>query len=212
MLMCVPTISACVLLEWLAGENWAWLLSLRLVLAVASLVILTNGLCVWLIANLGFTCEGDTIGSRRQFKVRAFVLAVLLASAVVLIADLYPVLKRVDADYAKVKCYIMLAQGWYVWCIVFFVISAFWRLIRRDGGHGYLFGRRRRAALIVSCIGLFLHSVAIPAMLWRNHRGFTRHSGMVAAAMADEATRRLGPSWRDAYTHPYRQLLSDLSH
>lgn len=198
----MPIAAGCCLLM-LAGSDWAWLLSVRLVVAVALLVCVADGVALWSAVRLLLRCPADETAERRRAWRRALALAVLLLLASTAVALWKPGDARQSMVPATIDRTVLLAWVWFAAVLLFGAGTLCMALVRRvfgsaraASGNGWLLGRRRRATLTLAALGLMLHATLLSLLLARHARLFMTHSRQVAATVEDAPAHWLGDDWR----------------
>jgi len=216
----VPTLAAFGLLR-LAGDDWSWLSSSRLVTAVILLVAVGHGSVATLAA-------GQLLRGRRVLLAPAAdrlsaarrLLALMLATT----AALLIVSTRLEARRATplaIDFTVLLAWFWLAATVAFAIVAGLWRL----AGRLHSAGRRSRGLrseirpvpvrpvyplFAMAAVGLLVHAAMLPPLLWWNARVFHDHSQKVAHALLDEPAVRLGRLWRESCAPPVAELLDPL--
>ncbi len=216
-----PTLAACGLLR-LAGNDWSWLSSSRLVTAIILLVAVAH-------VNVATLAAGQLLRGPQplptpvaeRLSAASRLLALLLATtAALLIVSRRPEARRAMMPPA-VDFTVALAWFWLAATAAFAIAAGFWRLAGRL--RSALGGSRRPASetcpatvrpvyplLAMAAVGLLVHAAMLPPLLWWNARVFHDHSQKVAHTLLDEPAVRLGRLWRESYPPSAGELLGPL--
>lgn len=218
----VPTLLAWGLLS-LAGDDWSWLTSAQLVVAVVLLVTLAHVTVAPLAARQLLRGEGETRSRQADWLAAGGkVLCLMLATT----AAVLLVLKQSDQrrDMVPPPVDFAIALAWFWLCLVLLFAAMGWigRLIRwllaatrRSNGASTPQARKPKPAFgnalfTMAALGFFVHALLLPPMLYRNEQRFCAHSQKVAHTLADEPAARLGPDWRVRYNPEPDRLLAPL--
>ncbi|MGB9623838.1 MAG: hypothetical protein ACPMAQ_03160 [Phycisphaerae bacterium] len=217
----VPTLAACGLLR-LAGDDWSWLSSSRLVTAVILLVAVAHVSIATLAAGqLLRGPQPPPTPVTERLSAASRLLALLLATT----AALLIVSRRPEARRAMIPpgidFTVALAWFWFAATAAFAIGAGLWRLagrLRSAAG-----GSRRPGSeicpapvrpvyplLAMVAVGLLVHAAMLPPLLWWNARVFHDHSQKVAHTLLDEPAARLGRLWRESCALPVGELLGPL--
>jgi hypothetical protein len=208
----VPTLAAGALLR-LAGDDWSWLTSADLVIAVALLVGLGHVTAVRLAARMLFRREERTRTRRADWVTAAWGLGPAFLGT---IWALVLVVREPDQQRAivppLVEFTILLAWCWLVVFAAFLVFGGVGCVVRwlRSAVAGEAGPGAPTPLFAMAAVGFLVHAILLPPTLWMNQRAFLAHSEKAAHALADEPAARLGSEWRARYVPDAAQLLAPL--
>lgn len=222
-LTALPTAIGVGALHVLAGEDWAWVFSVRLLVAAALLLLLGHGWSMGLSIRVALRSPPaghDPAAAAPRWRAHLFEAIVLLLMAMIL-AALVPggphraiVPRRVDMVTSLAPA-LWLVVG--LRCLGGILLPGLrrtlWRIPKpphdkparqgRTGAWWFSHSRgvawRRKCVLGVMATGLAVHALLLPGTLWLNQRAFIIHARAIAPALADEPTHRLGSEWRARY-------------
>jgi len=223
-LTALPTATGVAALHGLAGEDWTWVFSVRLLVAVALLLLLGHGWSMRLSirAALRSSRAGHEPAAARQgLRADLFEAIVYLVVATILAAMLVPGGPRQGIVPRRIDMVTSLAPAlWLVvglHCLGKILLAVFRRARPRireaADGEPARHGRtdawrlprsravdwRRGCVLTVAATGLAVHALLLPGTLWLYQRAWMNHTRAIAQALADEPTHRLGSGWRLRY-------------
>lgn len=202
-----PFLATCLLL-FLAGQDWSWLLSARLASASTALFLLAQVTAIIFAGRWLMRTDVERGHFRRIVRDVVLLTAVFAAAALLagvptpaLRPALVPRAIEMIAAFARSAC--LLAVGVVVIGVGYRPIRRIRSLIVRRGRTAASGGppipsppRRGRGLMRAAAVGLLANAALLFPMLRQNERAFLSHAQRVAAALADEASVRLGCDWR----------------
>jgi len=210
-----PTLAALGALQ-VAGDDWGWLFSVKLIAAVVILIVLAHGTALWIATRFLIRLEDERTRPTVEIVVPAL-------TALAIASMLMALLLRSRPTTAPLLTAIELFAWCWLGVVALCVFAAYvrravrwlWRISISGatpspgpGPRGSMFGRRRRATLTMTALGLFVHALLLPTVLRHHAQEFTAHSRAFATAFQNEAVHRLGADWQTRYANHAAELIA----
>jgi hypothetical protein len=186
---------------WFVGDDWTWLLSARVVISAAILLLVAHTWMIVAMPRLRFAPVTTPPSYRPPSRRRYLFVGIALTVAVVIALLIYqPDEARRPFIPPSIDRLVFLARAWLfiaiVWALIGLIQRARHWLRGRPFPDALLGPRWRHALLYIAALGLLEHAVFFTLRVRSFHHAHTAYSEHFDAALRNEPAERLGPDWR----------------